>query len=214
MAKFWRPLMILQIILLFLIVVILTMIIMFLFYVLFPSIDKENLSKIDALVSTSEIDNELIDNDDTLITQEKAFVFCNSVKDFSKDKLVFNNYHTCSMVNSVFGSGTDCKYACIGLGDCAKVCPQQAIYFENNTAKISSLCIGCGNCIDVCPLKIIKLIPKDTKSCVICSHCAEKDLTSCSCIQKEEKVVWNDKKDFKIWEYCYKIANRLKNIKN
>ena len=169
--------MILQIILLFLIVVILTMIIMFLFYVLFPSIDKENLSKIDALVSTSEIDNELIDNDDTLITQEKAFVFCNSVKDFSKDKLVFNNYHTCSMVNSVFGSGTDCKYACIGLGDCAKVCPH-------------------------------------TKSSVICSHCAEKDLTSCSCIQKEEKVVWNDKKDFKIWEYCYRIANRLKNIKN
>ena len=205
--------MILQIILLFLIVIILTMLIMFLFYVLFPSIDKDNLSKIDALVSMSELDTELVDDEETEVTQQKAFVMCNSNKTFLKDKLVFNKYHTCNMVKSVFGTGTDCKFACIGLGDCAKVCPQQAIYFENNTAKISSLCIGCGNCIDVCPSKIIKLIPKDTKTCVTCSNCSDTELTSCSCKQKEENIVWNEKKDFKIWSYCYKMIKELKKIK-
>ena len=112
------------------------------------------------------------------------------------------------MINSDNGTGTDCKYSCIGLGDCVKACPQEAIKIINNTAVVTSLCIGCGRCIDVCPLNIIKLIPVDTNKMAVCSNCNH-DPTSCSLIQKEKKIEWPEKKDFKIWSSCYKIIKKI-----
>lgn len=41
---------------------------------------------------------------------------------------------------------------CVGCGACVKVCPEDAISMQNNTAIIAeSLCISCGACLDVCP---------------------------------------------------------------
>ena len=55
----------------------------------------------------------------------------------------------------------------------------------------------------------IKLVPKDTKQLRVCSNC-ENDITTCSDYNKEEKISWNTKKDFKIWRYCYRILTRKK----
>ena len=115
------------------------------------------------------------------------------------------------MINSDNGTGTDCKFSCIGLGDCVKVCPQQAIKIVNNTAVVTSTCVGCGKCVDICPLGIIKLIPKDTPSIAICSNCINYP-TSCSDIQKEQAVVWEEKNNFKFWKQCYKLFKNV--IKN
>ena len=114
------------------------------------------------------------------------------------------------MVKDVHGSGTDCRYACIGLGDCAKVCPQQAIDIINHTAVVSSLCIGCGRCISVCPQKIITLVSKASMKMVICNNVNPDERTSCSDKGKEENVQWNASKRFKIWSYCYRIIKRTK----
>lgn len=178
---------------------------MFVFYILFPSISKEGDDYEDPLISKLEKNYQLEENDELQQTPSRAFVLCNCKKTFVNEKINKNDLHTCAMFNSVYGTGTDCKFACIGLGDCVKVCPQQAIYIENRTAQISSLCIGCGKCTTVCPLNIIKLIPIDQKQIIKCNNCSDENMTTCDCKQKEEKVVWNDKKDFKIWSYCYKI---------
>lgn len=201
--------MILAIILLILIVLLITLVILFSLYILLPSIPTDKEVAKDPIIAKSERkfiipDEMILDNN-----ENKAIVMCSCNKEFKNHPSVINIEYTCIMAKSVYGSGFDCKYACIGLGDCVKVCSQDAISIVNNTAVISNNCCGCGKCLEVCPQQIIKLIPKNTKSYVLCNN-TNNSMTTCSCNQKEEKVEWNDKKDFKIWKICYKLYKRFK----
>lgn len=201
--------MILGIILLILIILIVAIILMFLFYILFPSIKKDHVEvKEDAVISDSEKNYIKGDIDVFEASDKKAVVLCACDKEFKNKRENFNHEYTCFMVNSLNDSGTDCKFACIGLGDCAKVCEQQAIDIKNRTAVISSLCIGCGKCIEVCPKKIIKLVDKSTSVITQCSNVKD-SLTTCSNNQAEKKLEWITKKDFKLWSYCYKIFRKV-----
>ncbi len=69
------------------------------------------------------------------------------------------------------GLGVDaCKYSCLGLGDCFKACPFDAIILEDNIAKIDpDRCIGCGKCVPACPRNILELVPKSARVMVFCS---------------------------------------------
>lgn len=168
--------------------------------------DKEN--DIDPLISTSEKNYIQPEIKPIEVFDKRAVVLCSHNKTFSVERNELNKQHTCFMINSDNGTGTDCKYSCIGLGDCVKMCPQQAIEIINHTAYVTNLCNGCGKCIDICPVHIIKLIPKDSDKIILCGN-VTKYPTSCSNLEKEEKIEWNDKKDFKIWKSCYKIIKNL-----
>lgn len=163
------------------------------------------------VISEEELNYIQCENEEIQVTNKKAYVMCSCKKNFNINRTVFNKEHTCFMINSDNGTGTDCKFSCIGLGDCAKICPQHAIKIVNNTAVITSTCVGCGKCVDICPLGIIKLIPKDTPSIVSCTNCINYP-TSCSDIQKEQAVIWEEKNNFKFWKHCYKLFKRV--IKN
>lgn len=199
--------MILSIVLLILIILVVSILILFSFYVFLPSIHLEK-----------DADNSIIPKNDKIFiipedkvfekNEYKAFVMCNCKKETKLNRIEFNEGHTCFMAKNTYGTGLDCKYACIGLGDCAKVCPQQAIFIQNNTAVISNNCCGCGKCIEVCPQKIIKLIEQNTQKYIVCDNNHE-ELTSCNKHLVEENISWPDKKDFKIWTYCYKILSRI-----
>ena len=200
--------MILSAVLLILIILLVSLIILFCFYIFLPSI---TIDKIDNDLSLVPQQNKtFIIPEDTVFekTQYKAFVLCNCKKETKLHRIDFNEGHTCFMAKNTYGTGVDCKYACIGLGDCAKVCPQQAIFFENKTAVISNNWCGCGKCIDVCPQKIIKLVDKTIPKHIICNN-NNQELTSCNKYQVEENISWPDKKDFKVWSYCYKMIFRI-----
>ena len=204
--------MILSIILFIVIILVLSIIIMFSFYVFLPSINENNKEKFDdPIVSNLERDYKLKEEKKCNVDPEhKAIVLCSCKKEFKLNPTFSNEGYTCFMAKTVQGSGTDCKYACIGLGDCARACPQQAITIVNHTAVISDLCCGCGECINICPQNIIKLIPSNQDKIVLCNNINKDDLTSCSARYKEIKVERNEKKDFKIWKYCYKMLTKLK----
>lgn len=200
--------MILAIILFVLIVLLLTLVIFFSLYVLLPSIHIEEKNSTDPIIAKEKrkfiLPEEMVfDNN-----PNKAIVMCSCNKTFKNEPQIINKQYTCLMAKSVYGSGFDCKFACIGLGDCVKVCPQNSISIVNRTAIISNNCCGCGKCLEVCPQKIIKLIPKTTQTLILCSN-QDTNMTTCSHNQKEEKVQWNDKKDFKIWDFCYKLIKRF-----
>ena len=200
--------MILSIILLILLVLIVAILLMFLFYILFPSIHNQNKITEDPTLPDLEInyikpENQLLEKSDV-----RAVVLCSCEKKFDMKRENFNESYSCALVNNYSGTGSPCKYACIGLGDCVKICSQQAIYIKNRTAVISNQCIGCGKCVDVCPLHIIRLIPKNTKEYTLCSNKSDENST-CSEELKTQKVVWNEKKHFKIWATCYRIFKSI-----
>lgn len=201
--------MILNWVLLCLLIIVLTVLIC-VFLILFSPKESKDVHFTDPDCVISDDERNYITPDVPLVklSDKKAFVMCACHKEFKVDRSIFNRQHTCFMINSDNGTGTDCKYSCIGLGDCVKVCPQQAIRIINNTAVVTSLCIGCGKCIDVCPLHIIKLVPINSEKIIPCSNC-NNDPTSCSAIQKENKLEWQQKKDFKIWNFCYRIIKKI-----
>lgn len=205
--------MILPIILFVLIVIVISAVLTFLFYVLLPSLKKQGYDVQNILISKEEksyIDS-LNDTQKIEKTQNRALVLCSCYKKFSLEPINLNEMNTCFMVKKVYGSNFDCKYACIGLGDCAKVCPQNAIEIKNKTAIVTNLCVGCSKCAEVCPQNIIKMVPKNTTSYVLCNFDdSENELTSCSEKKKEQKVEWNDSKHFKIWAYWYRIIKKHK----
>ncbi len=200
--------MILPIILLILIVLIISLLIAFLFYVFFPSIKIDEKFKDDPIIPGNK-KNYLISEDVYFEKNEnRAVVLCSCNKTLSLKHTKFNESYTCFMVKNSLGTGSDCPFACIGLGDCMKICPQMAIIIENNTALVTDNCCGCGKCIEVCPQGIIQLIPKNSTKIQLCS-CKENELTSCSKFLSEGNIEWKVKKDFKLWSYCYKLIRRL-----
>ena len=201
--------MILKIILLILFLLLLILLCFFTLYILIPSITKENKNKEDPLIPISLSPVFLPEEKKYNPSDKKAFVFCSCKKECKLNRSLFNEKYTCTMAKTVFGSSLDCKIACLGLGDCARICPQEAIVIENMTAVVTNNCCGCGKCVSICPQNIIDLIPVDTKRTVICANDLE-EKTSCSKLKNEENISWNDKKDFKIWEYCYKIISYFK----
>lgn len=200
--------MILAGILLTVIILIVAILLLFLFYILFPSIHSQNKIQEDPIISDREIEYIKPEEEDYKASDMKALVLCSCNKNFKIDRDVFNEGYSCALVNNYSGTGCDCKFACIGLGDCVKICPQEAIVIKNRTAVVTNLCIGCGKCIEICPLNIIRLVPKNTKEYTICANISD-DKSSCSEESKTQKVVWNQKKDFKIWATCYKIFEQI-----
>lgn len=200
--------MILSYVLLFLVLLLTAIVFMVVIHLVIPTLNEKKECKAHQIISDEELEYIKPNLEEVKKSDDRAFVMCSCNKTFDVSRSVFNPAHTCFMINSDNGTGTDCKFSCIGLGDCAKVCPQQAIKIVNYTAVVTSLCVGCGKCIDVCPLDIIKLVPKDTQKINICSNCTNYP-TSCSEYSKETDAVWKDKKDFKIWSYCYKMFKKV-----
>lgn len=70
----------------------------------------------------------------------------------------------------------------LGFGDCAKVCPHDAIYWNNGIAAIDqSVCVGCGLCAKTCPQQVIAIIPQSAKTAVLCSNHDKGALTRKAC---------------------------------
>lgn len=53
--------------------------------------------------------------------------------------------------------------ACIGCGQCAKLCPRGNISIANGRASIGTSCIGCLSCLQYCPKEAITLTAKSVK---------------------------------------------------
>ena len=64
-----------------------------------------------------------------------------------------------------------CNFGCIGLGDCVKVCPQNAICLQNGIAHINTrICTGCGMCTRTCPQHLITLMADEYNVLVTCHN--------------------------------------------
>ena len=101
-----------------------------------------------------------------------ARVLCQGSAGIAKERYLYDGYKSCMVASGIAGGPKQCRFSCIGLGDCMahcafgaikmynglckKNCPADAITVENGFARIDpDKCIGCGKCASVCPSQAI-----------------------------------------------------------
>ena len=78
----------------------------------------------------------------------------------------------CAAAATLYGGPKTCTFACIGLGDCTKVCKFDAIHIVDGVAKVDKdKCTGCGACANICPKHVIMIdAGGPRKPVVMCSN--------------------------------------------
>ena len=104
-------------------------------------------------------------------TSKAAFVHCNGNCEVTSKKAEYEGISSCRAAAMLYGGPDSCRYGCIGLGDCASVCPADAICLHDGIAHIDAeKCLGCGLCKDTCPKKLIDMLPKGNSVSVMCHN--------------------------------------------
>ena len=106
-------------------------------------------------------------------TSEKmvARVLCQGENGIAKERYQYDGYQSCATAAGLAGGPKDCRFACLGLGDCMDKCAFGAIHMENGIAHIDpDKCTACGQCVKTCPRSVIKLLPLSSSVIVRCRN--------------------------------------------
>lgn len=101
-----------------------------------------------------------------------AVVLCQGSCGNASTKMEYSGVESCKMASQLFGGPKDCVYGCLGLGDCVRECPYNAIRICDGIARINpSMCKACKKCINTCPKGLIELLPLNkSKAVVLCKN--------------------------------------------
>ncbi|MDR0929093.1 MAG: RnfABCDGE type electron transport complex subunit B [Oscillospiraceae bacterium] len=100
-----------------------------------------------------------------------ATVLCQGETGVSKQRYDYVGYPSCAMASSMAGGPKQCPYACVGLGDCVKVCKFGALSVVDGLARVDAeKCTACGMCASICPRKSIQLLPAGHPVRVLCQN--------------------------------------------
>ena len=99
-----------------------------------------------------------------------AFVACNGTCGAVDKKYDYRGQASCRTANMSYSGDRYCTFACLGYGDCALVCPENAISVDTGVARVHpKKCICCVICVRTCPNHIIELLPDTARVAVECS---------------------------------------------
>ena len=164
----------------------------------FVLLDNEKLEQLEKALGVTLDASEM---------NKKALIHCNG-----NSEVIYNysGIETCKGAAQLLSGYKKCPYACLGLGDCLVVCPQDAISIkpENGVTVVDpEKCTGCGLCIAECPLNLIELVPAGTKIAFLCNYQPLRDIPGrekcdagcthcrkCFNICKHEAITWNKEK--------------------
>jgi H+/Na+-translocating ferredoxin:NAD+ oxidoreductase subunit B len=105
--------------------------------------------------------------DEKLVAQ----VQCRGGKENAALAFEYKGIKDCNAASILFQGEKVCKYGCLGYGSCIKVCPVDAIYYDDEDLIWidKEKCIACGKCLDVCPSHVIKMVPYSADYIVVCN---------------------------------------------
>ncbi|KXS37601.1 MULTISPECIES: RnfABCDGE type electron transport complex subunit B [unclassified Candidatus Frackibacter] len=100
-----------------------------------------------------------------------ARVLCRGGNQETFARSEYRGIQSCKAADIASSGSKSCSYGCLGFGDCAVICPFDAIEMNDNGLPviIDEKCTGCGNCVDECPKEIITLAPEDKEVHIRCS---------------------------------------------
>ena len=103
--------------------------------------------------------------------EKKAVVQCQGNSEHCKPSYEYKGIQTCAAAATLYGGPKTCTFACIGLGDCTKVCKFDAIHIVDGVAKVDKdKCTGCTACTVTCPRHVIQMKPIAPQPAVKCSN--------------------------------------------
>ena len=115
---------------------------------------------------------ELLGAGDVTVEKKTALVHCMGSSDMTSDKMLYDGIESCSASTFLAGGITSCRFGCMGMGDCAAVCPYGAVNVCNGVANIDyNKCKGCSQCVAACPKGLISFVPLKKQAVVRCSNC-------------------------------------------
>ncbi len=95
----------------------------------------------------------------------------------------YDGLEDCNAATVLYSGDKSCKYGCLGLGSCIKVCPVGAIA-KTGTGLVRvdpDICISCGKCTEICPTGVMRMIPEDADYLVACNSRDKGKLTKAAC---------------------------------
>ena len=105
------------------------------------------------------------------VREKVALICCMGDSECTYKKFTYTGIKTCKAAYSMWCGDGSCSYGCIGLGDCAAVCPSSAICIENGIAHVDTRkCTGCGLCAKECPKSLIRIMDDVERVFVSCSN--------------------------------------------
>lgn len=121
--------------------------------------------------SVAENIAEIMDTVSASTEKDVAQVLCRGGLKETQRIAEYSGIETCKAANMIPGGTKTCQYGCLGLGDCAFICPFDAIVMnENGLPEIDfDKCTGCGKCAKACPRSVIKMAPANKLNHIRCS---------------------------------------------
>lgn len=111
-----------------------------------------------------------------------AVIKCSGDCEAVREEFEFGGIRSCKAVKRFYGGSGSCKFGCIGLGDCAAVCENDAITIKDGLARVTPLkCVACGRCAAVCPNQLIAIKPLAQSIEVMCSSKENGKMTRQAC---------------------------------
>ena len=99
-----------------------------------------------------------------------ARVHCGGGCSIVNNRVEYIGLQDCTAATLLGGGPKECEYGCLGMGDCVRSCPFDAIYMNGEMLPVvdPEKCTGCGNCVMACPTKLISLVPVSSRVHVLC----------------------------------------------
>ncbi len=105
------------------------------------------------------------------VAAQVAVVHCLGDCSATEDMVDYRGMESCAAAKMIFGGKGKCGFGCLGLGDCAKACPEEAICINDGIARVyTPNCVGCGICVKTCPNNIIALHKAVRSTVVSCNN--------------------------------------------
>jgi len=86
----------------------------------------------------------------------------------------YSGVPSCAAANRLAGGPLSCAWGCLGMGDCVRACPFDAIALDERGLPVIDLekCTGCGICVRECPrgqITLLEMVPEGAPVVVRCN---------------------------------------------